>query len=80
MTTYRLAKMVHGYPLQSAGSSPYNTFSTLETALEALGAHVDASGYAGTFNPVHPAATEWHLVARSTKDSALVLVTDTPED
>ena len=74
---YRLAKMVYGYPLALAGEYTASTFSNLQDALTALGEHVDADGYAGTFNPRHPAASDYYLVARSTKDRTLVVVTDT---
>ena len=77
---YRLARMVHGYPLQTAGEYTASTFTSLEAGLQALGEHVEVFGYAGTFNPVHPAATDYYLVARSTKDSSLVLVTPDTEN
>lgn len=77
---YRLAIMRRGYPLAVSGEFIRSQHLTLETALEALGEHVPASGYAGTFNPRHPAATDYFLVARSTKDSSLVVVTDTEDE
>ena len=76
---YRLAIMVYGYPLALAGEFTASTFSNLQDALKALGEHVDDYGYAGTFNPHHPTASDYYLVARSTKDSSLVVVTDSEE-
>jgi hypothetical protein len=72
--SYRLVKAVRGYPLRSAGEYTASTFETLDAALAALGEHVEASGYAGTFNPRYPAATEYEFIARSTKDSSLAVV------
>lgn len=78
MAVFRVAKMVSGYPLTSAG--PYRVFRTREDALAALGPHEECHGdYAGTFNPRHPAATDYYVIARSTRDPHLVAVTDTPE-
>lgn len=77
---YRLAKMVYGYPLALAGEYTASTFNTLEDALAALGEHEQADGYAGTFNPRHPTATDYYLVARSTRDNSLVVITDSPNN
>lgn len=74
---YRLAIMRRGYPLALAREYTASTFNTLEAALAALGPHKEASGYAGTFNPRHPAATEYELVAVSTSDHSLVVVKST---
>lgn len=79
MATFKLAKMHRGYPLQLAGEFTRCTFTDKSAALAALGEHVDTWGYAGTFNPVHPAATDYYLIARSTKDSSLVVVSDSEE-
>ena len=61
---FKLVTIRRGYPLALAGEYTASTFSSLEDALAALGDHTAASGYAGTFNPRHPAATEYYLVAR----------------
>ena len=73
---YRLVIIRRGYPLALAGEYTASTFSNLEDALAALGPHKQADGYAGTFNSRHPSATEYVLVARSTVDSSLAVVTE----
>lgn len=84
MATFKLAKMVSGYPLALAGEYTASTFATVEDALAALGKHgsyeLRFGEYVGTFNPVHPAASDYFLVARSTQDSSLVVVADSYTD
>lgn len=75
---FRLVSIRRGYPLALAKEFTASTFETRETALAALGPHTEADGYAGTFNPRHPAASAYYLVAVSTSDPALAVVTDTP--
>ena len=74
MATYKLVTVRHGYPLALAGEYTACTFTDEAAALKALGPHIEADGYAGTFNPRHPAATEYDYVARSLKDSSLYVV------
>lgn len=76
MATFKLVNIRRGYPLALAGEFTACTFNSKQDALAALGSNWEfASGYAGRFNPRHPAATDYYLVARSI-DSTLAVVTD----
>lgn len=74
---YKLVKIARGYPLALAGEFTACTFSNKQDALSALGPWKFADGYAGTFSPHHPAATDYYLVAVSLADSSLAVVSDT---